>query len=59
MCEQCDTLQTRIHQYCRFLAQPYDAVTIERFAAAVDELEAQIAALHPEDEQGSSTLDQL
>jgi regulator of sirC expression with transglutaminase-like and TPR domain len=50
MCQRCDHLEVRIHQFQRFLAQLTDAPTIERLAAAVEEMKARIAALHPDKE---------
>lgn len=48
MCEQCDRLQRQIDNYKRFLSHSYDALTVERFKAALAELEKNKADLHSE-----------
>ena len=48
MCQQCDHLQERIQNLRRVSAQRFDPLTAERLTAAIAELEAKKAALHPE-----------
>jgi len=47
MCEQCDDLTRKIFQFRRILMQNLDALTAERLATAVGEMETKKAALHP------------
>jgi hypothetical protein len=48
MCEQCENLQRQIDRYNRFLRQRFDALTEERWQAALAELEKRKAELHRE-----------
>jgi hypothetical protein len=48
MCDKCTELDKRIEKYQRMAATILDQVTIERMQAAVQRLEAETKALHPE-----------
>jgi len=50
MCEKCDDLDDRILKFQRFIAHALDSLTTERLLAGVEELLAEKAALHPEEE---------
>jgi hypothetical protein len=50
MCEKCDDLDERILKFQRFIAQAFDSLTKERLLAGVEELLAEKAGLHPEEE---------
>lgn len=47
MCEMCADLDRRIEKFQRFIAEPFDVLTIERLKASVREMEAAKAELHP------------
>jgi hypothetical protein len=47
MCELCADLDRRIQKFRRFIAEPFDALTIERLKASVREMKAAKAELHP------------
>jgi hypothetical protein len=47
MCDRCNDLDLQIQKYRRFIAQPIDPLTTERLNAAVAEMEAAKAGLHP------------
>jgi hypothetical protein len=51
MCQQCNDLQVRIDRFRRALAQRFDPLTTERLEAGLADIEAEKAALHPEQEQ--------
>ena len=48
MCDKCIELDKRIEQYRRLSGLINDRLTIERFEAAIKDLQDQKAALHPE-----------
>ena len=50
MCEKCEDLQRRMDRFRRLGSQISDAVTVERFKAAIAELEALKAKMHPKSE---------
>jgi hypothetical protein len=52
MCHECDKLKQRILQFQRVLAQPLDALTTERLAAAVVDMEARKSELHLKERDG-------
>ena len=58
MCDTCAQLDDKIVHYRKVMSAMTDQLTIERIAALVSELEAQIAALHPNEtlEAGRSPL---
>jgi|APCry1669192522_1035417.scaffolds.fasta_scaffold44284_2 hypothetical protein len=48
MCSKCLDIDLRVLKFRRFMAEPIDALTKERLTAAVVEMEATKADLHPE-----------
>jgi len=48
MCDACDELDEKIEHYKKVKAAMTDQLTIERIAALVAEMEAQMTALHPQ-----------
>lgn len=46
MCEKCANLDLRIQKFRRYMAQPFDALTIERLKVAIEEMEAAKADYH-------------
>jgi hypothetical protein len=51
MCDKCAKLDKKIEHYETMLVSIGDRVTVERLMALVAELQAQKAALHPEQKQ--------
>ena len=51
MCDKCAKLDKKIEHYETILVSIGDRVTVERLMALVAELQAQKAALHPEQKQ--------
>jgi hypothetical protein len=51
MCDKCNKLDKKIEHYETMLVSIGDRVTVERLMALVEELQAQKAALHPEQKQ--------
>jgi hypothetical protein len=47
MCDVCGQLEKKIAHYSRVMTAMTDQLTIERIAALVAEMEAQMLALHP------------
>jgi hypothetical protein len=47
MCDVCGQLEKKIAHYRRVMTAMTDQLTIERIAALVAEMEAQMIALHP------------
>lgn len=47
MCEMCTDLDRRIQKFRRFMAEPFDTLTIERLRISIVEMEAAKAELHP------------
>jgi hypothetical protein len=52
MCDKCKELDDKIKQYRRIAASINDRLTIDRIWEMVARLEAEKAALHPEQEWG-------
>ncbi len=51
MCEKCDELDEKI-AHVRRLSQPaLDPLTLDRFAALLDQYESEKKALHPEEKE--------
>jgi hypothetical protein len=50
MCDTCSQLNEKIAHYRKVMSAMTDQLTVERIAALVAELEAQVAALHPKPE---------
>jgi hypothetical protein len=48
MCDECDKIDKKIDHYRKLVARLPDALTHERLAGLVAELEAKKTALHPE-----------
>jgi hypothetical protein len=48
MCERCAELDERLRRYRRISDSINDQLTIDRIKGMIDDLEAQKAALHPE-----------
>jgi hypothetical protein len=48
MCERCVELDERLRRYRRISDSINDQLTIDRIKGMIDDLEAQKAALHPE-----------
>jgi hypothetical protein len=46
MCDECSQLNEKIAHYKKVMSAMTDQLTVERIAALVSELEAQVAALH-------------
>ena len=51
MCDKCAKLDKKIEHYETMLVSIGDRVTVERLVALVTELQAQKAALHPEQKE--------
>jgi hypothetical protein len=51
MCEKCAELDEKIERCERVVVSVGDRVTVERIMAMIEDLQAQKAALHPEDQQ--------
>ena len=51
MCEKCVEIDTAIARYQRILLSMFDPVTTDRIAQLIADLNAQKAALHPEQEK--------
>jgi hypothetical protein len=51
MCDKCTKLDKKIEHYETMIVSIGDRVTVERLMALVAELQAQKAALHPEQKQ--------
>ena len=51
MCDRCVELDAKIAHYRRLVSQLTDPLTTERAANLIAEIQAQKAALHPEQEQ--------
>ena len=51
MCEKCVEINNRLERYRRLLLSVDNQDTVEYFEKAIASLEAQKAALHPEQEQ--------
>jgi hypothetical protein len=51
MCEKCEEIDKTIARYQRILLSIGDQVTVDRTKELIAELEAQKAALHPEQPQ--------
>jgi hypothetical protein len=50
MCDKCAELDERIERYRRVSSSINDQLTIDRIKTLIEELQAQKAALHPEQE---------
>jgi len=50
MCEKCAELDERIERYRRVSSSINDQLTIDRIKALIEELQAQKASFHPEQE---------
>ena len=50
MCDKCTELDDKIEQYRRIASSIGDQFTVDRIKVVIAELEAQKAALHPEQE---------
>ena len=50
MCDKCAELDEKIERYRRVSSSINDQLTIDRLKALIEELHAQKAALHPEQE---------
>ena len=48
MCDKCTELDKRIEHYSRMLLSIGDQITVERIKELIADLQAQKAALHPE-----------
>ncbi len=48
MCDKCDELDKKIEHYRQILLSIGDQITVERLAGLIGDLQAQKAALHPE-----------
>ena len=55
MCEQCDEFQEKIDRYRKFLNQYFDPLTTKNIKRAIEELEQQKAALHPNSTRSGAT----
>jgi hypothetical protein len=51
MCDKCAKLDKKIEHYETILVSIGDRVTVERLQAMIADLQAQKAALHPEQQQ--------
>ena len=51
MCDKCGELDKKIEHYRRMLLSIGDQTTVERLEAMIADLQAQKAALHPEQRQ--------
>jgi hypothetical protein len=51
MCETCNELDKKIEHYLRIALSLNDQLTVDRIKALIAALEAQKAALHPEQEK--------
>jgi hypothetical protein len=51
MCDKCEELDKKIEHYETILVSIDDRVTVERLMAMIADLQAQKAALHPEQKQ--------
>ena len=51
MCEECDKIDAKIAQFLRLADPAMDAVTRNYVAMAIEDLKAEKAKFHPEDEK--------
>jgi hypothetical protein len=51
VCDKCEQLNEKIEHYEKMAVSIGDRVTVERLMALIDNLQAQKAALHPEQKQ--------
>ncbi len=51
MCDQCEELDAKIERYRRIFDPVMDRVTRERVAKLIEDLKAEKARLHPEQEK--------
>jgi hypothetical protein len=51
MCDECTKLDKKIEHYRKILLAIGDQLTVERIKALVEDLQAQKAALHPDQKQ--------
>ncbi len=51
MCDKCQELDKKIEHYRSLVARVTDQLTNERVAKLIEEMQAQKAALHPEQEK--------
>jgi hypothetical protein len=51
MCDKCEELDKKIERYRKIILGICDQPTVERIEALIGEMQAQKAALHPEQKQ--------
>ena len=51
MCDKCTKLDKKIEHYETMIVSIGDRVTVERLMAMIEDLQAQKAALHPEEQK--------